>query len=183
MLGCCNPTCLATLNAVSSTTALKITLRYTHGDPVLQGRVDSIAVPLFTGVRLYNSVLARAMFMLAMSRVLCKDVPDVLRVALFVLLLKLFTVNTPKMPKKAMLTSLKLVVSILRFGRTKATLLLAVFTLRSDFKATYGVAKSKTLALVASAFRGGVTSGPGTFGWELSGGCLFAWKFYGIAFF
>lgn len=105
-------------------------------------------VPLFTGVRLYKSMLARIFFYVAVSRVLCKGLPSVPAVFLFYVLLKMFTVNTPKIPKKAIVTSLKLVAKILLFSSTKATLVLAVFTLRSDFKATYGMAKSKTLALV-----------------------------------
>lgn len=108
----------------------------------------SFNVPLFTGVRLYNSILARMFFYVTVSGVLCNTIPTPKTVILFYILLKVFTVNTPNMPKNAIVTSLNVVANVLGFNSSTATLVLAVFTLRSDFKATYGMANSNTLALV-----------------------------------
>lgn len=144
------PTCFATLNARSSTTAVPIALQRAIGGKIARS-VTKFIVPLYTAVRLSKDALGVITYTLTL--VVVRKVPFSFPVfTKFVFVLKVAVMTTPKMPKKTVVTTLKVLSSVLKFKRDRRTLVVTLCVTVSDFNATYGIANSKTVTLVVSGF-------------------------------
>lgn len=155
LLGGVLPTCTATLKARSSTTAVPMALTRTIGGKIQRG-VTVFIVPLYTAVRLTNDAVGVATYTVT---VVCVSNRPIAFASLtkFVVVLKIAVVTTPNMPNNTVVTTLKLLRDVLKFGRALRTLVVTLCVTVSDFKATYGIANSKTVTIIMS----GVTNGRG----------------------
>lgn len=142
------PTCFATLNARSDTTAVPMALRRDQGGNISTS-VTKFIVPLYTAVRLSNDALGVITYTLTL--VVVRNVPRSFPLfTKFVFVLNVAVMTTPKMPKNTVVTSLNVLRSVLNFSRSTRTLVVTLCVTVSDFNATYGIANSKTVTLVVS---------------------------------
>lgn len=156
------PNCAATLKARSSTTAVPIGLRYTGGSNI-DTRVHGFMIPLYTGVRVTNSVVAVATYTATMYLVGRLPV-DLTAIVPFVVALNITVITSPKTPNKSVVATLPFLCVMFNAatksaGKPVYTLVITLCVARSSFKATYGVSKSGTVKVIMSSVCGGFVLG------------------------
>ena len=135
------PAYLTAVGTMSSAATLAVALDCARKSKVLRKDMVSFGIPLFANIHLCGSVLTEVFFCMTISKMLYGQLPSLMTMILFCLLLGIFAIGAPGVPGGTVMASLGLITGVLGFDDAGTALMLAIFALQDSFGTACNVEK------------------------------------------
>ena len=142
------PAYLTAVGTMSSAATLPVALKCAKNTKVLKKDIIDFAIPLGSTTHLCGSVLTEVFFLMTVSRILYSKLPSLPTMIIFIILLGIFAVGAPGVPGGTVLSSLGIIVSVLKFNDTGIALMLTIFALQDSFGTACNITGDGALALI-----------------------------------
>src|SRR5699024_4183738 len=145
---------LTAVGTMSSAATLPVALESARNSSVLDDEVVDFAIPICSTIHLCGSVLTEVFFVMTISQVLYGELPSLINMILFVVLLGIFAVGAPGVPGGTVMASLGLVTGIIGFDSSGVALLMSVFALQDSFGTACNIVGDGAIALMLTGLYG-----------------------------
>ena len=146
------PAYLTAVGTMSSAATLAVALRGARKSSVLRRDMVDFGIPLFANIHLCGSVLTEVFFVMTVSKVLYGQLPAPMTMVLFCILLGIFAVGAPGVPRGTVMASLGLIISVLGFDDTGTGLMMTIFALQDSFGTACNVTGDGALTLMLTGY-------------------------------
>ena len=146
------PAYLTAVGTMSSAATLAVALDCARKSKVLRKDMVSFGIPLFANIHLCGSVLTEVFFCMTISKMLYGQLPSLMTMILFCLLLGIFAIGAPGVPGGTVMASLGLITGVLGFDATGTALMLAIFALQDSFGTACNVTGDGALTLMLTGY-------------------------------
>ena len=146
------PAYLTAVGTMSSAATLAVALECARKSKVLRKDMVSFGIPLFANIHLCGSVLTEVFFCMTISKMLYGQLPSLLTMILFCLLLGIFAIGAPGVPGGTVMASLGLITGVLGFDNAGTALMLAIFALQDSFGTACNVTGDGALTLMLTGY-------------------------------
>ena len=146
------PAYLTAVGTMSSAATLAVALECARKSKVLRKDMVSFGIPLFANIHLCGSVLTEVFFCMTISKMLYGQLPSLMTMILFCLLLGIFAIGAPGVPGGTVMASLGLITGILLFDGDGTALMLAIFALQDSFGTACNVTGDGALTLMLTGY-------------------------------
>jgi len=145
---------LTAVGTMSSAATLPVALESARNSSVLDDEVVDFAIPICSTIHLCGSVLTEVFFVMTISQVLYGELPSLINMILFIVLLGIFAVGAPGVPGGTVMASLGLVTGIIGFDSSGVALLMSVFALQDSFGTACNIVGDGAIALMLTGLYG-----------------------------
>ena len=146
------PAYLTAVGTMSSAATLAVALDCARKSKVLRKDMVSFGIPLFANIHLCGSVLTEVFFCMTISKMLYGQLPSLMTMILFCLLLGIFAIGAPGVPGGTVMASLGLITGVLGFDDAGTALMLAIFALQDSFGTACNVTGDGALTLMLTGY-------------------------------
>lgn len=146
------PAYLTAVGTMSSAATLSVALECARKSKTLRPDMVSFGIPLFANIHLCGSVLTEVFFVMTVSKILYGQLPNLMTMVLFCVLLGIFAVGAPGVPGGTVMASLGLIMSVLNFDGTGTGLMLTIFALQDSFGTACNVTGDGALTLMLTGY-------------------------------
>ena len=146
------PAYLTAVGTMSSAATLAVALSCARKSKVLRKDMVSFGIPLFANIHLCGSVLTEVFFCMTISKMLYGQLPSLMTMILFCLLLGIFAIGAPGVPGGTVMASLGLITGVLGFDDAGTALMLAIFALQDSFGTACNVTGDGALTLMLTGY-------------------------------
>ena len=146
------PAYLTAVGTMSSAATLAVALSCARKSKVLRKDMVSFGIPLFANIHLCGSVLTEVFFCMTISKILYGQLPSLMTMILFCLLLGIFAIGAPGVPGGTVMASLGLITGVLGFDDAGTALMLAIFALQDSFGTACNVTGDGALTLMLTGY-------------------------------
>ena len=146
------PAYLTAVGTMSSAATLAVALDCARKSKVLRKDMVSFGIPLFANIHLCGSVLTEVFFCMTISKILYGQLPSLMTMILFCLLLGIFAIGAPGVPGGTVMASLGLITGVLGFDDAGTALMLAIFALQDSFGTACNVTGDGALTLMLTGY-------------------------------
>ena len=146
------PAYLTAVGTMSSAATLAVALECARKSKVLRKDMVSFGIPLFANIHLCGSVLTEVFFCMTISKMLYGQLPSLMTMVLFCLLLGIFAIGAPGVPGGTVMASLGLITGVLGFDDAGTALMLAIFALQDSFGTACNVTGDGALTLMLTGY-------------------------------
>ena len=146
------PAYMTAVGTMSSAATLSVALQCASKAPTLDPKIRDFAIPLCSNTHLCGSVLTETFFVMTVSKILYGQMPSLVSMVTFCLLLGIFAVAAPGVPGGTVVASLGLITSVLGFDDAGTALMLSIFALQDSFGTACNVTTDGAIALMVTGF-------------------------------
>lgn len=146
------PAYLTAVGTMSSAATLAVALDCAKKSKSLRNDMIDFGVPLFANIHLCGSVLTEVFFVMTVSQILYGEMPSLISMILFCVLLGIFAIGAPGVPGGTVMASLGLITGVLGFDETGTALMLTIFALQDSFGTACNVTGDGALTLMLTGY-------------------------------
>lgn len=147
------PAYLTAIGTMSSAATLPIALESAKKSSVLDDEIIDFSVPICSTIHLCGSVLTEVFFVMTVSQVLYGELPSLLNMITFVILLGIFAIGAPGVPGGTVMASLGLITGILGFDASGVALMLTIFALQDSFGTACNIVGDGAITLMLTGIK------------------------------
>ena len=148
------PAYLTAIGTMSSAATLPVALDCAKKSPILEEEIIDFSVPICSTIHLCGSVLTEVFFVMTVSQVLYGELPTVLNMITFVVLLGVFAIGAPGVPGGTVMASLGLITGVLGFDASGVALMLTIFALQDSFGTACNIVGDGAITLMLTGMYG-----------------------------
>lgn len=148
------PAYLTAVGTMSSAATLPVALDCAKKSPVLDKEIVDFSIPICSTIHLCGSVLTEVFFVMTVSQVLYGELPSLLNMITFVVLLGVFAIGAPGVPGGTVMASLGLITGVLGFDASGVALMLTIFALQDSFGTACNIVGDGAVTLMLTGIYG-----------------------------
>lgn len=148
------PAYLTAVGTMSSAATLPVALDCAKKSPILDEEIVDFSIPICSTIHLCGSVLTEVFFVMTVSQVLYGELPSVLNMIIFVVLLGIFAIGAPGVPGGTVMASLGLITGVLGFDGSGVALMLTIFALQDSFGTACNIVGDGAVTLMLTGLFG-----------------------------
>lgn len=147
------PAYFTAIGTMSSAATLPVALESAKKSSVLDEEVIDFSVPICSTIHLCGSVLTEVFFVMTVSQVLYGELPSLLNMITFVVLLGIFAIGAPGVPGGTVMASLGLITGVLGFDASGVALMLTIFALQDSFGTACNIVGDGAITLMLTGIK------------------------------
>lgn len=148
------PAYFTAVGTMSSAATLPVALESARKSKVLDKDILEFTVPICSTIHLCGSVLTEVFFVMTVSQILYGELPVLMDMIVFVVLLGVFAIGAPGVPGGTVMASLGLITGVLGFDETGIALMLTIFALQDSFGTACNIVGDGAIALILTGLHG-----------------------------
>lgn len=148
------PAYFTAVGTMSSAATLPVALESARKSDVLDKDILEFTIPICSTIHLCGSVLTEVFFVMTVSQILYGELPLLIDMVVFVVLLGVFAIGAPGVPGGTVMASLGLITGVLGFDETGIALMLTIFALQDSFGTACNIVGDGAIALILTGLHG-----------------------------
>lgn len=148
------PAYFTAVGTMSSAATLPVALESARKSDVLDKDILEFTIPICSTIHLCGSVLTEVFFVMTVSQILYGELPVLMDMVVFVVLLGVFAIGAPGVPGGTVMASLGLITGVLGFDETGIALMLTIFALQDSFGTACNIVGDGAIALILTGLHG-----------------------------